>query len=120
MDLIPYTMKPDAYDSFDRAKKKVKELKSFYNHVWIFVVITAMIYVIRFYLLPKWGIISEEEGFVDWLNWNTYLLPLFWGFGLLIHGLWTFRHKYTNLRDWEEKKIQELMDKEENETKRWE
>jgi len=110
-------MEHEAHLKFDRAKKKVKEIRGFYNHIGIFVVTTIVIFVVRFVALPKLGFISEDEGFVDWLNWNTYLLPIIWILVLLVHGLIVYRNKLGLFKKWEERKIAELMENEEMESK---
>ena len=46
-------------------------------------------------------------------------LSFFWGIGLLAHGLSTFLPYFILGKDWEERKIKELMDKERNANK-WE
>ena len=99
------------YEKYERAKKRVKEIRGFYSHVRIYVLVITLIFITRFYLLPKFGVISEEEDFIDWMNWNTYLVPAFWGIGLLIHGLSVYRFKFV--KHWEDKKIKEFMEKEE-------
>ncbi|RZJ51219.1 MAG: 2TM domain-containing protein, partial [Chryseobacterium sp.] len=38
-------------------------------------------------------------------------LPFFWGIGLAAHALSVFLPTFVLGRDWEEKKIKELMDK---------
>lgn len=119
MELIEKTMEPNAYNKYDHAKRRVKEIKNFYNHILIFVMINVSLYVVRFYVFPKIGFVSDEEGFNNWLNWNTFLMPLFWAVGITIHGIWAFRHKFIPVKKWEERKIQEFMDKEEQETQRW-
>ncbi|MDC8003553.1 2TM domain-containing protein [Aureisphaera galaxeae] len=112
-------MEPNSYEKYERAKNRVKEIRGFYSHIIIFFIINTCIYVLRFYLLPKWGVISDDEGFQNWLNWNTYLLPLFWAVGIAIHGIWTYRHKFVNIKKWEDRKIKEFMDEEDKETRRW-
>ncbi len=107
------------YDKYDRAKKKVKEIKGFYNHIWLFVFINIAVLVVRFYVFPKIGFVSDDEGFQNWLDWNTYLMPVFWAIGIACHGIWVFRHRFTKIKDWEERKIKEFMDIEDEEKKRW-
>ena len=113
-------MDTEAYNKYERAKKRVKELKGFYDHVRIFIVVNILVYVARFYILPKIGVIPQDEGFINWLDWNTYLLPVFWGVGLCIHGIGVYRNKFKFLRGWEDRKIKEFMDKEdESSNNRW-
>lgn len=91
----------------------MKDLKRFYSHIWIFIIVTILIYVTRFLILPSIGILPEDERFIDWLNWNTYLIPAMWALGIGIHGFIVFRLKIKLLKGWEERKIKELMQDEE-------
>jgi len=105
-------METEAYQKYERAKKRVKEIKSFHTHLRIFLIINILVYVARFFVLPKLGVLPEDEGFIDWLNWNTYLMPLFWGIGLAIHAFCVFGKKFKPLQKWEERKIDEILKKE--------
>jgi hypothetical protein len=49
---------------------------------------------------------------------QTFSTAFFWGIGLLAHGLSVFGRYVFFGQNWEEKKIQELMDKDKNE--KWE
>ncbi len=118
MELIVQPMENEAYMKYDKAKKRVKEIKAFYSHIWIFIIVTTLIYITRFLILPKIGILPQEEGFIDWLNLNTYLLPALWALGIAIHGVTVYRKKFKVLKSWEQRKIQELIQKEEEDSQR--
>jgi hypothetical protein len=105
-------METEAYQKYERAKKRVKEIKSFHTHLRAFLIINILVYVARFLILPKLGVLPEDEGFIDWLNWNTYLMPMFWGIGLAIHALCVFGKKFKPLQKWQERKIDEILKKE--------
>lgn len=105
-------METEAYQKYDRAKKRVKEIKGFYTHVRTFVIINALVFVTRFFVMPKLGFIPEDPDFVNWLNWNTYLMPLLWGIGLGIHALCVYGKKFNPFQKWEERKIDEILRKE--------
>ncbi|WP_269227610.1 2TM domain-containing protein [Flavobacterium eburneipallidum] len=89
------------------AQKKVKSIKGFYSHLFFYLVINAII-TIQIYL-------RTGSGFWDWENFYT---PLFWGIGLLAHGLSVFGQNLFFGQNWEERKIREFMNKEKN--KKWE
>lgn len=82
---------------YKRAKKRAKELKGFYAHLSTYIVIN--IFLIALNLLSYSG-----------KYWFYYPL-LGWGAGLFWHfcGVFVF-NKFG--RDWEERKIKELMEKE--------
>jgi hypothetical protein len=89
------------------AKKKVEELKGFYVHL------TAYILVNFFLLLGALGVF--ENGFVNlhMPDWGYFTTPFFWGIGVLAHGLYVFNIKM--FKNWEERKIKEYIEKEEQE-----
>ena len=82
------------------AKKRVKEIKDFYIHLIIFLVIVAILTIINVANF----IINSADGNL----W--FLFPLgFWGFAVLMHALRTFLIGPGS--NWEKRKIKEVMDK---------
>ncbi len=106
-------MEPNSYKKYEQAQKRMKQIKDFYGHITIFLIVVPLVLVARFWVLPAYGIISEDAGFENWINWNTYVFPVLWLMAIGIHGLVTFKPK--PLKDWEDKKIQELMEREDEE-----
>lgn len=84
-------------EKYIRAKKRVEQLKGFYIHLTIYILVNLMLFVIN--LLSDAG------------NW-WFLYPFCgWGIGVLVHGLSIFTAgKFV--ADWEERKIKEYMEKE--------
>jgi len=99
---------PDA--QYEAAHKRVKRIKGFYIHVLVYVFVNAFI-IISSYMRSRIG----AEVF---LRWETFSTALFWGIGLLAHGLSVFGRDIFFGTNWEEKKIQEFMDK--DKSKKWE
>ena len=90
-----------------KAKKRVEELKGFYKHVAVYVVINGFFIGRRIYLDISYG-----DSFIDaFTEISNYRLFFWWGIGLLIHGLNTYRYRFFS-KNWEERKIQEEMNKE--------
>jgi len=88
---------PDDQDRYRRARRRVREIRAFYLHLTVFVAVNILLHVINFVATPT----------VYWAFW-----PLFgWGIGLLAHGLATYRWMPFVGKEWEERKIRELMDK---------
>ncbi len=81
------------------AKRKVKSMKGFYLHATVYVLVNLFI-------------ISQnvQEG-ESLSNMDNYWTAIFWGIGLLAHGISVFSPNVFFGKDWEEKKIRELMDK---------
>ena len=96
--------------SYDLAYKRVKRIKGFYIHLLVYILINAFIMISSYN--QNW---TNDENFWQWQNFNTVL---FWGIGLLAHGMSVFGSTMFFGRNWEEKKIQELMDKDKN--NKWE
>jgi predicted membrane channel-forming protein YqfA (hemolysin III family) len=86
-------------DKYTRAKARVEEIKAFYNHLAIYIIVSAGIAGFNYYL-DQWRI--------PW-----FLFPVLgWGIGIVGHGIGTFNvNPFTN-KEWEEKKIAELLEKE--------
>ena len=82
------------------AKKRVKRIKGFYVHLAIYVVVNVGL------IISNTAFDNEELTSVD-----TYLTAIFWGIGLLAHGLSVFLPNFILGKNWEEQKIRELMEK---------
>lgn len=95
-------------ESFNLAYRKVKRIKGFYTHLRIYIIVNAIIIVsnVNGDFFSK-GI--HENGLLDW---QTYSTALFWGIGLLVHGLSVFGRDVFFSHDWEQRKIEEYMKKE--------
>ena len=94
-------------DKLKRAKKRLDELKGFYIHLAVYIGVNSFIMVniaIRTY--------NDSDSFWEF---GTFVTPVFWGIGLLIHGLNTFRVNPFLGRDWEKKQIQKYMDEDKRE-----
>tara|TARA_R110000868_G_scaffold51116_12_gene162432 strand:+ start:2976 stop:3329 length:354 start_codon:yes stop_codon:yes gene_type:complete len=99
---------PDA--RYDMAYKRVKRIKGFYVHVMVYVLVNAFIIVSNI----NRNFIRGE----DILEFELLSTPIFWGIGLLFHGISVFGKSLFFGSNWEEKKIKELMDKDKN--NKWE
>ena len=90
------------------AQKQVQKIKSFYTHLIIFIIVNAFI------IIKKTQNIDEGESI-----WHAFKLAFFWGIGLVFHGLKTFDVKPIFGKNWEERKIKEMMDKEKNQERKF-
>ncbi len=84
------------------AKKRVKRIKGFYSHLLVYILVNAMIVFINIHNL------KPGESYFKYENFFT---AFFWGIGLLAHGLSVFLPDFVLGKNWEEKKIRELMEK---------
>lgn len=84
-------------EAYKRAKKRVEELKGFYAHLIIYVVVNGVLVLINLWTSPRF-------------LW--FLFPLIgWGIGLFFHAVFGFGLFGIFTKEWEEKKIKEYMDK---------
>lgn len=95
--------------NYQEALKRVKKIKGFYTHAIVYVVINILV----FFLNVK----DQEEG-ESYFQLKNFMTAFFWGIGLLAHGLSTFLPYFILGKDWEERKIKELMEREK--TNKWE
>jgi hypothetical protein len=86
-------------ERFTRAKARVEDIRDFYSHLLIYIVVNIGIALLNYY---------QNEWETAW-----FLFTLGgWGIGLVSHALGTFGANPFTGKDWEERKIQELMKKE--------
>lgn len=83
--------------AYDRARRKVKEIRSFYYNLACFCIVIPALITINLIFTP---------GFY----WFWFSIAG-WGSGLLIHGFSAFGYLPFLGKDWEQKKIKELMEK---------
>ncbi len=81
--------------SYEEAKERIQELRGFYTHLLMFVLINLFLVAVN--LLTSWG------------TWWFYWPLLGWGVGVVVHGAWTFWGRELWGKNWEERKIKELM-----------
>lgn len=87
--------------AYEKASKRVKELKDFYGNLISYCVFIPFLFFINWRTSPNYY----------WAFW-----PMFgWGIGVAMHALKTFGIG----QDWEEKQIKKYMEKEEKETDKW-
>jgi hypothetical protein len=103
-------------ESFNIAYRKVKKIKGFYSHLKVYIIVNLIIIVSN---LNKdfYGSGFNEHGLLDW---HTYSTAIYWGIALLIHAFTVFGPDLFFGNNWEEKKIQEYMDKQSTNTNKWE
>ena len=86
--------------AYQRAKDKVEQLRGFYGNLISYCVVIPFLIFIN----------------LRTSNFQWFWFPMLgWGMGLTFHALETFGYG----KSWEERKIKELMNKEENNSKNW-
>lgn len=89
--------------SYFKAQKKIEEIKGFYGNLSSYIVVNAGLAVLN--------IITSSEHL-----WFFYPL-LGWGIGVVMHGLKVFDYMPFLDKDWEERKVKEIIEKEKS--NRW-
>ncbi|WP_438969057.1 2TM domain-containing protein [Nonlabens sp.] len=84
-----------------RTQKRVKDLKGFYDHLIVFIIIHIMIL----------GAVLYFNGSLKFFI--TFTL-LGWGIGLLVHALIVFKWNPITTKKWEQQKIEEFLKEDEN------
>lgn len=104
-------------NTYKKAAKRVKDLKDFYRHLKVFVVINAILYLFKSGALQQFlpeGL-SLETYYFNWVDAHLVI----WILILAVHTAYLFRHKLTFLKKWEERQIQKYMEKNEHENRRY-
>ena len=86
-------------EKYEEAKKRVKELKDFYRNLITYAAVNILLIIINLITSPNHL----------WFYWVT----IFWGIGICLHAskVYILKGKFLG-KNWEEKKIKEIMGKE--------
>ena len=90
-----------------KAKERVDEIRGFYGNLTAYVIVITGLAILNYYV-NGWSYM--------WFLWAAFG----WGIGLFFHAINTFRWNPFFGKDWEERKIKELMDKENENKTKWE
>lgn len=96
---------------YRRAQKRVKDLKGFYNHLAVYLIVNLIIIGSRLSRLISNADSIANIDFERWLTLNTFSVAFFWGIGLAFHALKVFDFKI--FKEWEDRKMKEFMNEEE-------
>ncbi len=88
----------DEQELYARARKRVEELKGFYSHFMVYVLVNAGLVGLNLLTSPQYL----------WFVWPM----LGWGIGLVAHGFSVFGAGRFFGADWEERKTREYMEQE--------
>ncbi len=97
-------MEPKDDDAYRRARKRVKEVRDFYGHLIVYLVVNAIFVVV--------DVADGNSGDTSFLGLNWAFFPLIgWGAFVAGHGLSVFFGKRMGAR-WEERKMREYLEQE--------
>jgi len=94
----------------ERARKRVKAIAGFYKHLAVYLLVNIFLLALKFMDL------EDGETFFTFGNFST---AFFWGIGVCFHALSVFGTNIFLGSDWEERKIQEIVDKQKK-SRKWE
>ncbi len=88
-------------DNYLRAKKKVKKIKGFYIHLAVYLAVNTLL-------------IINNTIAIGWVGFKSSIMStgIFWGIGLFFHWYGIFGKNLLFGKEWEKRKIKELMDNE--------
>ena len=89
-------------EAYLRAKKKFDKLKWFYWHLAAYIVVNIFLII---------TVTTHLDGDESFWQFGTFATPIFWGIGLAFHFMGVFGPDFLFGKGWEDKKIQEYMDK---------
>lgn len=78
-----------------KAKERVNELKGFYSHLFVYVLVNAVLFTINY---------LTSNG-----TWWFYWPLLGWSIGLIAHAIGVFGFFGIMSQEWEERKIEEIV-----------
>lgn len=93
-------------DRYYKAKKKVEEIRKFYEHLAVYLLCNPIVIAVNLLTSP------------DYLYFWYSLFG--WGIAIVLHGLKAFGFSPLFNKDWEQRKVKEFMEKEEQAKKTWE
>jgi len=100
-------------NSYERALNRVYDIKSFYIHLAIFLVVNFFVIFfngrILFVSISKEALGNPE--FLNWINWNVYGTSIIWAIALGFHALSVFVRNPFLGKKWEARQIEKYMNK---------
>lgn len=94
---------------FERVRKRVKAISGFYKHLISYVLVNLFLISMKYFKL---------EAGENFFEFSTFSVAFFWGIGLAFHAVSVFGTNVFLGNDWEERKINELMNK--KQSNKWE
>lgn len=95
----------DKENKYFRAKEKVREIKKFYSGLIAYVIVISALGALNYYI---------DEWNYPWFLWAAFG----WGIGLIFQAIKAFSLNPFFGKSWEERKIKEFMNDDEN-SNRW-
>jgi hypothetical protein len=92
------------------AKKIVEKISKFYKHLATYIVVN--IFLTSIFIVSD---MNDGDTFnAAFWDYHNYKIWLFWGIGIFFQALNTFGIRLIFNKDWEERKVSEYMDQQDN------
>lgn len=102
-------------EKYRRAKKKIDEIKGFYVHLLVYIIINLFITINNV-------IGSFQDGKTFWeAFWDlgNYIVWILWGAGLLAHAIYALDYNPFFSKQWEERQIRKYMEEDKREFEKY-
>ena len=99
------------YEKRQRAQKRVEEIKGFYSHLAVYILVNLVILA--------WSALTFREIGEPLFQWPMLITPAAWGVGLAFHYAKTFHINPFFGKDWEERQIRKYMKEDEQQANRF-
>lgn len=91
-----------------KAQKRVEVLKGFYKHLLVYCIVNVTLFILRGDVLQFFQDESADKNFIEWVDWNILIIPIFWGIGLLCHAVKAFQYKLKFIANWEKGQLEKF------------
>ncbi len=85
-------------EAYLRAKAYVQDIRGFYIHFSAYILVNILLFTMN--AVTSWG------------TWWFYTVTFFWGIGIVIHAAFVWGENHFLGKEWEDKKIQQVLEKE--------
>ncbi len=116
-------METDKYQKYEKAVKYARGFREFYKHLVTYLVFVVVLLIFKTRIVYFVQVNSEQPDpeLLAWVHANIFWIPIIWGAAVLMQGLYVYRHKFLFFNGWEDRKVKELMEEEEQKnTQLWE
>ena len=95
-------------ERFLQAQKRIKNIKGFYTHLLIYLIVS----VIWMLILVNLNEVSNSMQYGFWgKGYGLFSTAIFGGIGLIIHWFVVFGKEFIFSKKWEERKLNEFIEK---------
>ncbi len=92
-------------DRYERAMKRVEDIKGFYGNLGSYIVVNIGLMILNLVTTPEHL----------WFYWPM----IGWGIGVVFHGMKVFNYFPFFGKEWEEKKLKQLLEEEKRKNEYW-